>query len=44
MLAPSGSAASPHRIKTAREIDRDLPIEQRIVAVGIFASFMMPHC
>src|ERR1700736_1735879 len=34
MLAPSGSAASPHRIKTALEIDRDLPIEQRIVAVG----------
>src|ERR1700730_5324522 len=34
MLAPSGSAASPHRIKTAREIDRDLRIEQRIVAVG----------
>src|SRR6202795_2250976 len=34
MLAPSGSAASPHRIKTALEIDRGLPIEQRIVAVG----------
>ncbi|MEA2911382.1 MAG: hypothetical protein QOJ15_3463 [Bradyrhizobium sp.] len=34
MLTPCRSAASPHRIKIALEIDRDLPIEQRIVAVG----------